>query len=196
MIVERRKSVKRQRLHCVAGKHRSSRTFCFTPFALIRPSPEKHPFPPPFATTPTLRQPHSPFTLFLSEILERRRWPTKALFPPAPFPTLRPTPSSTDRSPPSFSRKPPPPRAVPLCLPFASFRQTERKKKEPGKRKERKEGMSWLERGESFRGRWFLPSLSLSRARSNRVSTRWCSRIGFTVHLVYREERNCTSLSI
>lgn len=166
MIVERRKSVKRQRLHCVAGKHRSSRTFCFTPFALIRPSPEKHPFPPPFATTPTLRQPHSPFTLFLSEILERRRWPTKALFPPAAFPTLRPTPSSTDRSPPSFSRKPPPPRAVPLCLPFASFRQTERKKKRAGEKKGKKGGDELVGEGRIVSGAVvFTFSLSLSLAR-------------------------------
>lgn len=164
MIVERRKSVKRQRLHCVAGKHRSSRTFCFTPFALIRPSPEKHPFPHSPPPQP-LRQPHSPFTLFLSEILERRRWPTKALFPPAAFPTLRPTPSSTDRSPPSFSRKPPPPRAVPLCLPFASFRQTERKKKRAGEKKGKKGGDELVGEGRIVSGAVvFTFSLSLARA--------------------------------
>lgn len=153
------------------------------------PSPIRH-HPNPSAN-PIRRLLYSYLKYWSGEGGRRRRsfplLPFQPFDPPPPQPTALPLLSRG-----SHLLLEPSPYAS-LLLPFAKRRG---KKKEPGKRKERKEGMSWLERGESFRGRWFLPSLSLSRARSNRVSTRWCSRIGFTVHLVYREERNCTSLSI
>lgn len=141
------------------------RTFCFTPFALIRPSPGEHPFPPPFAITPT--PPPTPFAVYFILIwntTERRRWPTKRRsFPPLlPSQPFDPPPPQPTALPPSSSKKPPPPRAVPLCLPFASFRE-EKRKKEPGKRKERKEGMSRLQWGSRFGGGGFY-LLFLSRA--------------------------------
>lgn len=79
------------------------RTFCFSLPALIRPGLVEAPSSFPFvciatlsvprstvrslraAAQPPLRQPHSPFTLFLSEILERQRWSFSLLFLPALF---------------------------------------------------------------------------------------------------------------
>lgn len=90
------------------------RTFCLSPFRFDTSRPEKHhslrpvsnslwPSPPltPVLQQPPLRQHHSPFTLFLSEILERGKGGRPSLFLPA-FPTrltttllpLRPPPDA------------------------------------------------------------------------------------------------------
>lgn len=137
------------------------RTFCFTPFRFDTAQSEKH-YPPPSSSLPAwpllqppLRQPHSPFTLFLSEILERRRWSTaislalssRALYNPWPPPSRRSL---------AFLRRPDP--SGWWLLPFFSFRlRAWRNGEKSRERNERTVGMTWLE-GMLL----FLPSPSLS----------------------------------
>lgn len=138
------------------------RTFCFTPFALIRPSRrEASTLPQP------LRQPRSPFTLFLSEI--RRA----ALSPlPLPFQPFDPQPTTLS----SFFLEEATSSTV-SPLPVYAFRPKGKENKERGKGKERKERRGDELVGEGRAGRFggggfYLLSFSLSLARSNRVSTR------------------------
>lgn len=159
MVVEkRRKSVNAaaSSLYSAWPVSIDRRTFCFTPFALIRPSRrEASTLPQP------LRQPRSPFTLFLSEIRRAALSP----LPPA-FSTLRPP---TDHPLLLLSRRshllhrlPPPP---PPSMPFGR-KERKIKKEERGKKGKKGEGMSWLGRGELVVSGAvvFTFSLSLSRA--------------------------------
>ena len=143
------------------------RTFCFTPFRFDTAQSEKH-HPPPSASLPAwpllqppLRQPHSPFTLFLSEILERRRWSTaislalssRALYNPWPPPSRRSF---------AFLRRTSSTRpgwvVAPSLLFFSPSCLAERRKIP---RKKRKNGGDDLVGGDAFTS--FLPlSLSLS----------------------------------
>lgn len=130
------------------------RTFCFTPFALIRPSRrEASTLPQP------LRQPRSPFTLFLSEIRRAALSP----LPPA-FSTLRPP---TDHPLLLLSRRSHLLHRLP-SPPVYAFRPKGKENKERGKGKERKERRGDELVGEGRAGRFggggfYLLSFSLSR---------------------------------
>ena len=108
----------------------------------------------------------------------------EALFSPlAALATLRPTPSPTDRSSPFFLEEATSSSSRPPMPPFR-FLSGGKKKKGAGEKKGKKGGDEPVAVGKSFRGRWFLPSLSLARVLIDSIS-RWCSRIGFKIHLVY-----------
>lgn len=157
MVVEkRRKSVNAaaSSLYSAWPVSIDRRTFCFTPFALIRPSRrEASTLPQP------LRQPRSPFTLFLSEI--RRA----ALSPlPLPFQPFDPQPTTLSsfflEEATSSTVSPPP------SMPFGR-KERKIKKEERGKKGKKGEGMSWLGRGELVVSGAvvFTFSLSLSLSR-------------------------------